>query len=176
MMKSLFPALLGIFLLTTAVQAQLPIRNFIYQNEEAITQQLNELNVVFEAIDEESWEENVSYRQLYCYASEDKLNEGDLDAIFYMRNDSCYQMTYYFGDDEYVLDNLRDVIDRREDFSPCFDLLDCWTQDLPQCDSTYYWNLFSEYEGTKDNRVLIIESNMNYELNSWYYEYSEGKY
>lgn len=175
-MKPILSFLTALLCTTISLQAQMPIRNFIYQNEESITEQLNEMNIVFEAYDDESWDENETYRTLYCYTSEDKQYNGETDVTIYMRNDSCYQMVYFFNGDPFVLDNLRSVIDKREDFAPCFDLLDCWTQQLPQSDSTYYWNLFTEYESVKDNQVLIIESNMNYELNSWYYEYSEGKY
>ena len=97
------------------------------------------------------------------------------DASFYLLNDTCYLVQYNWYSDPFVLESVRKVMDMREDFSPCFDMKDCWIQEKPGEEIVYYWNLFEKYEGDENWKVLRIEAEPKFEENRWWYQFSEGK-
>lgn len=78
--------------------------------------------------------------------------------------------------DPFVLEGVRAVMDKREDFSPCFDMKDCWIQQKAGEETVYYWNLFDQYEGDESWKVLRIEAEKHFEENRWWYQFSEGKF
>ena len=98
------------------------------------------------------------------------------DASFSLRNDTCYLIQYNWYDDQFVLESIRKVMDQREDFSPCFDMKDCWVQQKTGDETLYYWNIFEQYEGDEAWKVLRIEAENEFEGNRWWYQFSEGKF
>ncbi|MBK8491393.1 MAG: hypothetical protein IPL49_11020 [Saprospirales bacterium] len=63
------------------------------------------------------------------------------------------------------------VMDQREDFSPCFDMKDCWAAKKPGDETLYYWNLFSNMQGDEAWKVLRIEAEKEFEENRWWYQF-----
>lgn len=98
------------------------------------------------------------------------------DAFFFLRNDTCYLIQYNWYNDPFVLESIREVMDFREDFSPCFDMKDCWVQQKPGEETVYYWNLFDKYESDESWKALRIEADKDFEANRWWYQFAEGKY
>ena len=229
--------LITIILLTAgALQAQLPIRNYIFLNQDTIVRLLEEEGLEFEVYDADGYDDSYGYDYDYedeeVYYEEDSanieaygeeedsvqdeelaitqpvpavedtsvavveeemeepmVNEVDIsvfsseafgytgnDASFYLRNDSCYLVQYNWYNDPFVLESVRKVMDQREDFSPCFDMKDCWVQQKPGDDTVYYWNLFEKYEEDENWKVLRIEADKEFEENRWWYQFAEGKY
>ncbi|MBK7407994.1 MAG: hypothetical protein IPL49_08115 [Saprospirales bacterium] len=108
--------------------------------------------------------------------SNDAFGYTNNDASFSLRNDTCYLIQYNWYSDQFVLESVRNVMDQREDFSPCFDMKDCWVQQKPGDETLYYWNLFEQYEGDEAWKVLRIEAEKEFEENRWWYQFSEGKF
>lgn len=216
-----FFALLSLLTVATFMEAQLPIRNYIYFNldtirilfaeeglgfdeysdtysdsygydydleeepvyyedygveEEGVKNEEMAIAPVAEEVQEDTLEEEFLAGEIYLevYSSEPFGYSGNT-ATFYLRNDSCYLVQYNWYDDEFVLESIRNVMEQREDFSPCFDMKDCWVQQKPGEETLYYWNLFEKYEGDDSWKVLRIEGEKAFEENRWWYQFSEGK-
>lgn len=161
---------------TLGAAAQLPIRNFIQQDEMSITEAWESTGYYYESVPDSYYgegEQQDSYLTFTVYANEENLWEGNV-ANFYLLNDSCYQIQYTFYDDPYVIGSIRKVIEGREDFTPCPEMSDCWIQKMPKDTTSYYWNLFDVYEGSEDIKAVIIESGREYQNNKWWYEMSRA--
>ena len=175
-MKPNIILIFGMLFFTTQAFAQLPIRNMVNSSEEKITATWDEAGFYYESIpdyyNEEGGDQFVTFS---VYANAEVIWEGN-QAFFYLRNDSCYQIQYNFYEDPFVVSNLRSVIESREDFKPCDELKDCWIQTMPGDTTSYYWNLFEEYEGSEDTKALIIEPGVEFANSKYWYEMSEGKF
>lgn len=223
---------LAIALMGCALEAQLPIRNYIFFKQDTIVSLLEAEGMQFEVYSDNyddsygydyNWEEEPVYYEEYGEeeetvkheelaleppsgetvlepveeiveeeAPEEMIEEVPTEssievfssvafgytsntATFYLRNDSCYLIQYDWFDDPFVLESIRKAMDQREDFSPCFDMKDCWVQQKPGEETLYYWSLFEKYEGTDNHNVLRIEAEAEFEINRWWYQFSEGK-
>lgn len=225
---------LAIALLGSALEAQLPIRNYIFFRQDTIARLLETEGMEFEVYSDNYYNDSYGYNYnleeepIYYeeYGEEEETvkdeelalqppseetviepveeiveeempapaaeevppSESSIEvyssaafgytnntASFYLRNDSCYLIQYDWFDDPYVLESIRKVMDQREDFSPCFDLKDCWVQQKPGEETLYYWNLFEKYEGEENRSALRIEAEAEFETNRWWYQFSEGK-
>ncbi|MFZ2897397.1 MAG: hypothetical protein WA004_02170 [Saprospiraceae bacterium] len=231
---------LALALLGSALEAQLPLRNYIFFNQDTIAQLLEAEGMEFEVYSDDYYDDSYGYdynleeEPVYYegYGEEEGAvkdeelaleppseetviepveeiveeeipapaveevpdemielpSESSIEvyssaafgytnntAAFYLRNDSCYLIQYDWYDDPFVLESIRKVMDQREDFSPCFDMKDCWVQQKPGEETLYYWNLFEKYEGVDNHNVLRIEAETEFETNRWWYQFSEGK-
>lgn len=124
------------------------------------------------ATEEEMAPEEIS---IEVYSNEEFGYTGNM-VTFHLRNDSCYLIQYEWYNDEFVLGSIRNVMEKREDFSSCFDLKDCWVQQKEDDAISYYWNLFDKYEGEDYWKVLRIEAEKEFEENRWWYQFAEGKF
>ena len=211
---------IALFLGALSLQAQLPIRNYIYFGKDTILVLLAAEKMEYEVVSDEylddshgygyDWEEEDVYYEDYgeeeqsvqeeemgvveevedpveelpqpeaevsieVYSNEEFGYTGNMVTL-HLRNDSCYLIQYEWYEDEFVLGSIRKVLEQREDFSPCFDLKDCWVQQKPGEETLYYWNLFEKYEGEDYWKVLRIEGEKEFEENRWWYQFAEGKF
>ncbi|MCB0705166.1 MAG: hypothetical protein KDC34_07640 [Saprospiraceae bacterium] len=152
--------------------AQMPLRNYIGETEKNITASLDELGLYYELQYDTEYEYWDGIQMIMIWKDEESAYIGN-SAWVYLSMDKCYQVQYNFFNDELVLESIRGVLERRSDFYPCSDMSDCWSQEIENRQTSYYWNLFTSYEGDEGWKAVIIEDQEKFEENRYMYEWSK---
>lgn len=174
---------IALVLSALSLEAQLPIRNYVNLHKDSILVLLEAEGMEYDVYSDQNeyWDDN-----FYDEAPEEEENsvkEEELaisplleestisvysslefgytgnEAQVFLRGDVCYLVQYnWFGDNKRVLASIREVLNSREDFSPCSDMPDCWTQQRPGEETVFYWNLYDQYESDANWQALRIEA------------------